>query len=79
MSTIHPLPLTEVEQALITADALIGAFEDHRASMDPTDSDDLLRERKLHGQASDAVRTAKLLAAFEAHANDAIDLTGGQR
>lgn len=79
MNTPSPISLEPIEEARIEANALVGAFDDHRAVMDPTSVADRIRERQLHQAATFAVRIVEALERFEAHANQAIDLTGGQR
>lgn len=78
-----PIHLTRAEHARIEANALAGAFDDHRQTMDPTWPGDLAKEKQLHAAASKAERTARHLEAasaqFRAHADAAIDVTGGQR
>lgn len=70
---------TEIECAEIEADELAKLFNDHRATMDQTSPVDLLRERQLYAAAWDAAAKVAKLQSFQAHADQAIDLTGGQR
>ena len=59
----QPIPLTVAEQARIEADALAGAFDDHRAVMDPTNRGHLRREKNLHSAARLAELRARRLEA----------------
>ena len=75
--------MSRLEEAQIEAEAAIGAFEEHRESMDPTWPGDLAKERELYSAARRAQQRRMHLewvaANFDAAADQAIVLTGGQR
>ena len=71
MDTPSPIYLDPIEQAQIQADALAGAFEDHRAAMNPTSFADLIRERQLHTAATMSARLVDLLVAEKARQSQA--------
>lgn len=68
MDTPASIYLDQLEQAKIQADAYTGAFEDHRASMDPASIADRIREKKLHATATICARYVEVLEAKAAKA-----------